>query len=476
MNLGTAVKNLDISPQFSQYSKVRIYVGTDDDGTDVFYEAGNDTGRTLELKNPFGTQAMANNILTTLGAWQYQPYTAKGAITNPALELGDPVTINGVDSAIYIRATHFGALHDLDISAPYDEEVDHEYAFETSEQREYKRQYAETKAYLKITATQISAEVTRATSEEQRLNAALNVQAGQISAEVTRATSAEQSLNAALNVQAGQISAKVSKTGGDSSSFGWALNESSFVLQSDGQAVFVCDDSGIKVNGEIIATSGYIGTESQGFKITASAIMNGMTSFSDTTHNGIYIGTDGISLGGGKFKVDSQGNMTATSGTFSGSVHAGSIISDDVNDRLSGSYISPGSIGTGSGSALSDGAIGGINWGSNFGLMCDQQYTADWVVGNHFMCYSPGHYTGNLYGDVVRDADSYNTVDTYYLKVAGLSASWETKDFLTSAYPSLSYGKPQSIWVQGTNGTTYTINRVVGVNSGTSSDGISYLG
>ena len=453
MNLGTAVKNLDISPQFSQYSKVRIYVGTDDDGTDVFYEAGNDTGRTLELKNPFGTQAMANNILTTLGAWQYQPYTAKGAITNPALELGDPVTINGVDSAIYIRATHFGALHDLDISAPYDEEVDHEYAFETSEQREYKRQYAETKAYLKITATQISAEVTRATSEEQRLNAA-------------------------LNVQAGQISAKVSKTGGDSSSFGWALNESSFVLQSDGQAVFVCDDSGIKVNGEIIATSGYIGTESQGFKITASAIMNGMTSFSDTTHNGIYIGTDGISLGGGKFKVDSQGNMTATSGTFSGSVHAGSIISDSATDKMSGSFISSDSIGV---SSLVLEGRNGISSGNFFGSAVQASTT---YYPTYFTCGTLYAKSGISSSGAINTSSNLTVVgNTYARKLYvrdsngnDIKAEWETKNFVTSSSPSIRTGATAGYFLRAADGSSVYLYNIVGINAGASSDGISYLG
>jgi hypothetical protein len=67
------------------------------------------------------------------------------------------------------------------------------------------------------------------------------------------------------------------------------------------------NSSGLSVKGQITATSGYIGSESSGFNIGSTAIYNGMTSMSDTTHNGIYLGTDGIALGQGKFKVTKNG-------------------------------------------------------------------------------------------------------------------------------------------------------------------------
>lgn len=55
---------------------------------------------------------------------------------------------------------------------------------------------------------------------------------------------------------------------------------------------------------------------------TNAYIYNGMSSLDDTNHNGIYIGTNGISLGKGIFKVTSLGALTATSATIKGEITA----------------------------------------------------------------------------------------------------------------------------------------------------------
>lgn len=126
-----------------------------------------------------------------------------------------------------------------------------------------------------------------------------------------------------FTVQPNQIKAEVEKRviidqSSTLSSFGWLLNENSHTWYSDAQEVMKVNASGLSIKGNITATSGYIGTAANGFEITASSIRNGMTSLNDTTHNGIYIGTNGIALGKGKFKVTSSGVITATSGTIGG--------------------------------------------------------------------------------------------------------------------------------------------------------------
>lgn len=67
-------------------------------------------------------------------------------------------------------------------------------------------------------------------------------------------------------------------------------------------------------DGSMTAKVGYIGNGSNGFTISSSAIYNGTTSMADTTNNGIYLGTDGINLGKGNFKVTNGGSMTAKDG------------------------------------------------------------------------------------------------------------------------------------------------------------------
>lgn len=275
-HLGQSVKTFTTADEFDGYSKVIINI---DDET--YVSAGNDDGRTLELECPWGTQQMANNILSSVRGFQYQPYEATGALLDPSAELGDGVTISGTYSGIYKRTVNFGALSASEISAPTDEEVDHEYPYETYTDRKVVRKFLETRADLRVT-------------------------------------------NAL-------IEAKVSKTGGNNESFGWSLTESAFVLSSNDKEVFRADSSGIKVDGEIRARTGYIGSDSSGFAIDSKSIHNGVQSFSDTAHSGVYIGTDGIVLGKGAFKVDTSGNLTANSGTFKGNVYAGNIQSTAVS-------------------------------------------------------------------------------------------------------------------------------------------------
>ena len=66
------------------------------------------------------------------------------------------------------------------------------------------------------------------------------------------------------------------------------------------------------ISGAITASSGYIGNGSSGFEIGATFFRNGMTSLTDTTNNGIYVGTNGIALGAGNFKVTSGGALTTS--------------------------------------------------------------------------------------------------------------------------------------------------------------------
>ena len=55
----------------------------------------------------------------------------------------------------------------------------------------------------------------------------------------------------------------------------------------------------VKVNGKIEATSGFIGQNTtNGWNIGNTSIHNGVTAFTDGSHEGIYIGTDGIRING----------------------------------------------------------------------------------------------------------------------------------------------------------------------------------
>ena len=340
IGLGKEVSSLDVSPQFEAYSGVEIIV---DENTSYF--AGNRNGRVLTIQNEWGTQAQANAILADLQAkgFQYQPYTADGAILNPAAEIGDGVTISDTYSGIYTISKKFGKLMKSDISAPQDEEVDHEFPYEPKQDRVYKRELSEARASIAINASSIVAEVSRASAAEGNLSSRITQTANSltseisarksadtslstritqtansISTEVSRATAAEGTLRSSITQNANSITAKVDKTGGSSSSFAWELSASSWLLKSNGSTVFKVDRNGAEVKGKITATSGLIG----GFTIGSSSLYNGMNNI-NATNNGVYVGTDGIAVGGGRFRVTSGGAVSASNMTLSGTLTIG---------------------------------------------------------------------------------------------------------------------------------------------------------
>lgn len=324
VNVFREISNLDVSPQFNSYSKVVIHI---DDETTVKY--GNDSGRTLEFDNPFvRTQEMAQTILESLQrrGYQYQPYDAQGAILNPAAEIGDALSATNVYGGIYTRSRNFGRLMKADVSAPHDEEINHEYQFESPQEREFKRETGKLSARLIIAENKIESQVSRIDDLSEEVST-IKQTSGEISAEV------------------------MMKSGGSSSTFSWTLNDSSWVLKANGQNVFKADASGVEVTGKITASSGTIG----GFNISASAIYKGTSSLTNNT-NGIYLGTNGIRIVGTKkvdgkdvrstFTADSAGNVKMTGRLYLGDQE---ISTGHLRSGAQSAYTNGGTWSTGAG-------------------------------------------------------------------------------------------------------------------------------
>ena len=96
-----------------------------------------------------------------------------------------------------------------------------------------------------------------------------------------------------------------------------AMKAKNFAIDDSGNAYFKGNG---EFSGKITASSGHIGG-TNGFVIESGKLYSGMETF-DSDSAGVYLGTDGIALGGGKFTVDKNGNITATSGTFSGTIES----------------------------------------------------------------------------------------------------------------------------------------------------------
>ena len=236
-------------------------------------------------------QQIADNLLASMSGYGYQPFSVTGAELNPLADLGDAVTINGVYGGIYHQDITFDQMMLSDLGAPFEEELESEYAYEDSQTRSYKRRLAE--------------------------------------------------MSADFTILDGKIAAKVSRIGGNPSSFGWELLEDSWTVKANDTDVLKATKDGLEIYGKVTAVSGAIG----GFDIADDALSTNGQTYGGNVSNGVYLGPSGLQLGT-KFKVDMNGNLTATSGKFSGTVQAGKIAYGGNDGTLSGSGISSGTVTT----------------------------------------------------------------------------------------------------------------------------------
>lgn len=354
ISIASRLSHLDVSPQFMPYSKVMIHVSDD-----TVIETGDDTGRTLELDNPFGTQQMAEDILAKMRGFLYQPYEAQGAHLDPAAEIGDGVNMRGTYGGVYSRGRKFGRLMTADISAPHDEEINHEYQFESPQERKFTRQINDVKASLIIANDNIEAKVSQESPEGQ-------------------------------------------------TSFSWKLLSDSHRWYANGKEVMSVTASGLKVSGEVEATSGKIG----GFNISASAIWNNISSFGGSQSSGVYIGTNGIQLGQA-FKVTSSGAVTATNISANNMTLTGTL-------NIGGSTITAAALRSGAqsaynnGSYWSGGAAGGYTATNVFNNNAGVAYLNAGTVNARSAFYFSNR-RAVWRSTTVRNAAGTGTVTLYYL-------------------------------------------------------------
>lgn len=148
------------APHQPAYTGVRIYVGKDEDNTDLYYSAGNDTGSVLEIENPWGTQAIANGVLAAISGYAYRPMQADGALLDPAAEMGDGISANGVYSVLARRDTRFGSLLVSDVAAPSDGELGHEYPYVVKQSRQTQREINKASSQFIVQLDEIKGQVT----------------------------------------------------------------------------------------------------------------------------------------------------------------------------------------------------------------------------------------------------------------------------------------------------------------------------
>lgn len=96
---------------------------------DTMFVAGDETGYVVETFVPNATQQMANDLLNKMRGFEYQGYTAQNAFIPPDVELGDGITVKGVYGVLASREYSFTPKMTETISAPYENEDEHEYGY-----------------------------------------------------------------------------------------------------------------------------------------------------------------------------------------------------------------------------------------------------------------------------------------------------------------------------------------------------------
>lgn len=172
--VGLDITGFENTGKYRPISRVTLMV--DDENV---YTAGDDTGLELSASCPHATQEMANALLAQLQGYQYQSFTADAANLDPAAELGDGITVNGVYS-ILSRLDDDGRGFP-DISSPGEVALEEEYPTAGPMTQEFNRQIAETRSKISKTAEEIRLEVA---NEIDGLSASISVQLDSITSTV----------------------------------------------------------------------------------------------------------------------------------------------------------------------------------------------------------------------------------------------------------------------------------------------------
>ena len=147
----------DFSPGIA--SKPITKVELLDENGDVVGVSGSDTGRTLTALHPDGTNAMAAAILAKVSGYKHIGYDGRKALLDPAVELGDAVTVDGLYVPLITMDMTFDPLLAPDISAPDADEIDDEYPYKSPTQRQIERNFAKARSLITKTSEEINLRV-----------------------------------------------------------------------------------------------------------------------------------------------------------------------------------------------------------------------------------------------------------------------------------------------------------------------------
>lgn len=182
-----------------------------DENGDVVGVSGSDTGRTLTALQPDGTNAMAAAILAKVSGYKHIGYEGSEALLDPAVELGDAVTVDGLYVPLIAMDMTFDSMLAPDISAPDADELDDEYPYKSPTQRQIERNMAKTRSLITKTSDTINLRIDGVTGDVSSLQVSLGNVQSEVSGKIDGSTA--QSL---INQSIDKIELSVSSGSGGS--------------------------------------------------------------------------------------------------------------------------------------------------------------------------------------------------------------------------------------------------------------------
>ena len=151
--IGKRVSTLETYSAIGPITGVALVVDEENE-----YRAGTDEGYVMEIQCPYGTQVMANNLLTSLSGNTYYGFRADAAELAPEAELGDGISVGDFESMLAYRSVGFGPGHLSEIAAPGENELEHEYPYVSQSEKRIERKIAAAPSTISKTLDSITLE------------------------------------------------------------------------------------------------------------------------------------------------------------------------------------------------------------------------------------------------------------------------------------------------------------------------------
>lgn len=279
--------------------------------------AGDQNGFVLDITCPYGTQAMANDILAKVRGHTYKGFRAENAPLAIDAELGDAVTVDGLYSVLAQRSVNFGPGHFSEIAAPGENELRHEYHYLTPTEK-LQRKIAGTNSRITKTAEQIRLEVA---DEIEGLSGSITVEIGKITNRVAGAENNISTLTQTVNgldFQVNNKEGKFSKLSIDVAGIHTTIEDPKNGLISQIKQKVGSIELSVKSNEDFTSSSIVLSVD--GEEQTGTINLSGLVSFTDlsgknkkTVINGDYITTGTISanrISGGTLTLGGSNNVS----------------------------------------------------------------------------------------------------------------------------------------------------------------------